>query len=46
MPLNEVQNEQFLSLFLNQNDSSNVNDSNSGPITRKPAQHKEFQYKF
>ncbi|XP_065369221.1 uncharacterized protein LOC135961620 [Calliphora vicina] len=44
MPLNEVQNEQFLSLFLNENDNKD-----SGPVVRsKPAQksQKEFQYKF
>lgn len=43
MPLNEVQNEQFLSLFLNQNDNKD-----SGPVMRKPAQksQNEFQYKF
>ncbi|KAM7342024.1 uncharacterized protein ACRADG_009588 [Cochliomyia hominivorax] len=43
MPLNEVQNEQFLSLFLNQSDNKDC-----VPIqNRKPAQQqKEFQYKF
>lgn len=43
MPLNEIQNEQFLSLFLNQND-----DKNTANVVRKPAQktQTEFQYKF
>ncbi|XP_023294809.2 uncharacterized protein LOC111677843 [Lucilia cuprina] len=47
MPLNEVQNEQFLSLFLNQNDDNK--DFGNGPVVRnKSAQkpQKEFQYKF
>ncbi|XP_073823506.1 uncharacterized protein [Musca autumnalis] len=44
MPLSEVQNEQFLSLFINQNEGGGKSKMPSRKHAPKPA--KQFQYKF